>query len=264
MKILVTTSDQYIHLVEPHAEMFNKYWPGQDVTVLGFEETDLVLPDNFEYISLGRQENFGRHWTDPLIPYISTLEHEYFTLMMGDFFLTDNTDIEKVSMLEEEILTGQAEKAILDTHLSAYTLEYKPGIRKLAQNSPYRTTLHPAIWKREYFRRYLNPGLTAWDFEIQNMPESQRDGANIILPAMPAGIESNDPAEVMRQSAVNNAVKATNVYVKGIPIPRPNSDLPWGSPAGIKKEDILYICEHVSPRLCGQLKTVLKDGERYK
>ena len=192
------------------------------------------------------------------------LEHEYFALMMGDFFLTDFTDIEKVSMLKEEILTNQADKAILDTHLSAYTLEYKPGIRKLAQNSPYRTTLHPAIWKKEYFKRYLKPGLTAWDFEIENMPESKIDGANIILPALPMGIKSNNPAEIMRQSAVNNAVKATNVYVKGIPIPRPSSDLPWGSPAGIKKEDILYICEHVNPQLCDQLKAVLQDEKIYK
>lgn len=264
MKILVTTSDQYIHLLEPHAALFNKYWPNQDVTVLGFEKDVPQLPDNFSYVSLGNQSDFGRYWTNPIIPFMDSFDEEYFVLMMGDFFLTDYVDVDKISMLEQEVKSGNAKKAVLDTHLSAYTVEYKPGIRMLMQQAPYRTTLHPAIWNKEYFTSFLKPDCTAWDFEIQNMRQSQTDGATILLPEMPAGITSRDPAQIMRESAVNNAVKATNVYVKGVPIPRPNSDLPWGSPAGINKEDILFICKYVNPQLCEQLSAVLEDGKTYK
>ena len=265
MKILVTTSNQQLQLLEPHAALFNRYWPEQQVTILGFDTTNLpCLPDNFEYVSLGRQDDFDRYWTDPLIPYVKGLDEDYFVLMMGDFLLTDYVEIEKFKLLENEIKYGDADKVILDTHLSAYTVPYKPGIRELRQDAPYRTTLHPAMWKKEYFLKFLKPKLTAWQFETHNMSKSQHDKARILLPEMPPNIISTDPAQIMRESAINNVVKATNVYVKGAPIPRPNSDLPWGSPAGIRKKDIIFICQYVSPELCEQLESVLQDDKKYK
>jgi hypothetical protein len=96
------------------------------------------------------------------------------------------------------------------------------------------------------------------------MPESKHDGEIIILPAYPPEVSETDPAAMMFRSAPNNVVKATNVYEKGVPIPRWDSPLPWGSPAGIKKEDILFICEHVNPQLCNQLESVLQDEKIYK
>jgi hypothetical protein len=265
MKILVTTSNQQLRLLKPHATLFNRYWPGQQVTILGFDTIGLPrLPANFEYVSLGRQDDFGRYWTDPLIPYINELDEDYFVLMMGDFLLTDYVEIERLKALESEIINGDADKVVLDTHLSAYTVPYKPGIRELRQEAPYRTTLHPAIWRKEYFLKFLKPKLTAWQFEIHNMPESQRDEARILLPEMPPGITTTDPAQIMRESAINDVVRATNVYVKGVPIPHPSSDLPFGAPSSITKEDILFICQYVNPKLCEQLDLALEDGKRYK
>jgi hypothetical protein len=96
------------------------------------------------------------------------------------------------------------------------------------------------------------------------MPESQRDGALIILPACPDNISSNDPAEIMLASAINNVIKATNVYVKGVPIPHWGNNLPWGSPAGIKKEDILFIYDYIDPARRPHLESSLEDGKKYK
>ena len=265
MKILPPPSNQQLRLLEPHATLFNRYWPEQQVTILGFDTTNLPrLPDNFEYVSLGRQDDFGRYWTDPLIPYVKGLDEDCFVLMMGDFLLTDYVEIEKFKLLENEIKYGDADKAILDTHLSAYTVPYKPGIRELRQEAPYRTTLHPAIWRKEYFLKFLKPGLTAWQFEAHNMPESQHDNARILLPEMPSGITATDPAQIMRESAINDVIKVTNVYVKGIPIPRPNTGHPFGASSGITKEDILLICRHINPELCEQLESVLQDDKKYK
>lgn len=265
MKILVTTSNQQMGLLEPHATLFNRYWPEQQVTILGFNTINKPrLPDNFEYVSLGRQDDFGRYWTDPLIPYIKELDEDYFVLMMGDFLLTDYVETKKFNILESEVKHGDADKVILDTHLSAYTVPFKPGVRELRQEAPYRTTLHPAIWRKEYFLKFLKPNLTAWQFETLNMPESRRDKARILLPEMPAGITATDPAQIMRESAINDVVKATNVYVKGVPIPHPSSDLPFGAPSGITKEDILLICRYANPKLCEQLDLALEEGKKYK
>jgi hypothetical protein len=265
MRILVTTSDQYLHLLKPYTILFNKYWPNQNVTILGFDNTGIPeLPNNFDFVSLGNQNDFENYWSDPLIPYIDEVKEEYFVIMVGDFFLTDYVDTKRLKLLEDEIISGNADKALLDTHLSAYTTEYKTNIRKILQDAPYRTTLHPSIWKKEYFKKYLKPKLTAWDFEVQNMPESQCDGTTIVIPACPNGITSTDPAEIMLASAVNNIIKATNVYVKGVPFPRWGTNLPWGSPAGIKKEDILLIYDYIDPTKRPKIESILEDGKIYK
>jgi len=265
MRILITTIDQYLHLLVPTATLFNRYWPGQDVTILGFDDSNLPpLPDNFNYVSLGKQSDFGRYWTSPLIPYIDELEEDYFVVMCGDMLITDHVDAKDVQLLEDEIKTGNAAKALLDTHLSAYTAEYKEGIREVLPAAPYRTTLHPSIWRKEYFKRYLKPNFTIWDFEVKNMPESKHDGATIILPAYPPEISERDPAVMALRSAPNDTVKTTNVYIKGVPIPHWDSPVPWGSPAGIRKEDILFIYDYIDRTKRPHLEHILKNEKMYK
>jgi hypothetical protein len=254
MRILVTTSDQHLHLLTPYAILFNRYWSNQNVTILGFDDSNIPeLPDNFNFVSLGKQSDFGKYWTNPLIPYIDNIKEEYFAVMMGDMLITDYVDVEKMQLLEKEISCGNAEKAVLDTHLNAYSVKYKAGIVQLHPRAPYRTTLHPAIWRKEYFKKYLKPNLTAWDFEIKNMPESQNDGATIISCVSPPGLPPGDPAAMATAAAPNNLVKTANVYEKGVPFPRWGQQLPWGTPTGIRKEDILLIYDYF-----------LEDSKRYK
>ena len=54
MKIYISTSDKYVHLIEPFAFLFNKFWSSeQQVVVLGYNKPDFKLPKNFEFISMG-------------------------------------------------------------------------------------------------------------------------------------------------------------------------------------------------------------------
>ena len=265
MRILVTTSDQYLHLLEPYTTLFNKYWPNQDVTILGFDKTNIPgLPDNFEYVSLGKQSDFGRYWTNPLIPYIDEIKEDYFVVTCADLLITDYVDIERVQLLEKEISSGDAEKAMLDTHLNVYSTKYKAGMMQMLPNAPYRTSLHPAIWRKEYFKKYLKPNFTIWDFEIKNMPESYNDCATIISCTSPPNLPDVDPAALARIASSNNVVKIANVYEKGIPFPRWGSASPWGASAGIRKEDILLIYDYVDSTKRAILENILESGKSYK
>ncbi|KKK57355.1 hypothetical protein LCGC14_3055310, partial [marine sediment metagenome] len=55
MKVYVSTSNQYLHLVKIYAYLFNKFWnrPGQEVVVLGYDAPTFDLPDNFSFVSMG-------------------------------------------------------------------------------------------------------------------------------------------------------------------------------------------------------------------
>ena len=230
MKILVATSDNYSFLVEPYHTLFNKYWPNQEIVFLGFDESKVPpLPDNCSFHSLGKQEDFGSLWTDPLIPYIDSLEDEYFVFTVEDVMLMEPVDLEKAAILEEEIRDHGASKALLDTHLNHSTFSYKEGLRAMRGDAEYRTTLHPSIWRKEYFQKYLKPGMNAWDFEVQNMRESMNDGAIIV---------SLDQEE--------DLYSTSNVYRKGVPFPRYDCPRPYGSSSEeVNMEDIEFILGYV-------------------
>ena len=228
MKVLVATSNNYSFLIEPYYTLFNKYFPGQEIVFLGFDKRPhCELPENCSFVSLGNQSDFGKLWTDPLIPYIDSLEDEYFIFTVEDVMLLDHVDIKKFKILEDEIKNNRASKATLDSHLNKHTdpLHYigswddvwnddKPNLRVLHQGAPYRTSLHPSIWKKEYFQKYLRPGLSAWEFELSeiNNKEARQDGAKIIsLPDK------------------KDLYYTCNVYRKGVPFPRRNCPRPYGT-----------------------------------
>ena len=255
MKILVTTSNKYISLLSPYSVLFNKYWPDQQVVFLGYDNPNVPkLPNNFSYVSLGQQPKTA-DWTTPIIPYINSLKDDYFVITVEDNMLCGHVDTHKVEVLEKEIRLGNASKAMLDSHLNwnprffGRTHPYKEGMLKLDQRAQYRTSLSPAIWRKEYFLRYCKPNMTCWDFEIKNMPESQHDEAIII---------SLDQDEWL--------FKHMNVYIKGSPAPRFDQKLVWGSISGVSKEDILFIYKHL-PENVQQANKVyldrLKSGVLY-
>jgi hypothetical protein len=231
MKVLVATSNKYSFLLKPYSVLFNKYWPGQDVVFLGFEESKDIIPDlpeNFSFHSLGYQESFNGLWTDPLIPYIDSIPDEYFVFTVEDMMPMQPVDQDKMDTLEFEIKNSFAEKALLDSHMLPLCESYKSGLVKLSQDADYRTTLHPAIWRKEYFRRYLKPGMSAWDFEVKNMPESKIDKATILL-----------------LDQTKNLFEAANVYRKGVPFPRWDCPRPYGGD-NVNMQDVEYILEFIN------------------
>jgi len=247
VKILVSTSDKYSFLLEPFSILFNKYWPGNEIVFLGFDEKQVpTLPPNCSFHSLGTQSDFGSIWSDPLIPYIEALQDEYFVFTMEDVMLIGAVDKLKMQILEDEIKNKRAHKALLDSHLNNQAAAHKPGLLQLNQHANYRTTLHPSIWRKEYFLNFLKPGYTAWDFEIKNMTESKEDGATII---------SLDQEEFL--------YKSSNVYKKGEPFPRWSQPLVWGSTSGIRKEDINLIYSYIDPSYKEILNNILKEDKLY-
>ena len=60
------------------------------------------------------------------------------------------------------------------------TSDYEDGLVIFDQDVDYRLSLHPAIWKREYFLKYLKPSMSCWQFELKDNDKAKNDGARII------------------------------------------------------------------------------------
>ena len=183
MRLFLITSNKFTNVCPINIHFLNKYWAGQEIVLLGYEEVLHLknLPKNVTVEYLGKQESFGKSWTDALIPYFNNISDEYFFLLMDDFILLKPANKEQIALLETQIKTGKAQKAVAGGGLPlASTEETEKGILKFNQGIDYRATLHPAIWNRKYFLKFLRPNLTAWQFELDNNTLAKYDGANIV------------------------------------------------------------------------------------
>ena len=183
MKVFIVSSNKYAHVVPINLFFLEKYWPEADVTVLGYEglnEVDGFSHDQ-EVVILGSQDDFGKSWSSALIPYFEKTNHDYFVILVEDFILMNRVDHNKIRVLEGEIKSGRAQKAVIGGGLNKIdSTKWEDNLFLFNQGIDYRCTLHPSIWNRDYFLKWLNPGDTIWDFEVKNNAYIKNDGAIII------------------------------------------------------------------------------------
>jgi len=183
MKIIVTTCDSYMDVLKGFAYMFNKYWSSKaDVTILGYTPPTFYLPDNFEFISLGKQRDYGREWTTALIPFFKQLSDEYFILLLDDMYI-QNMDESLLHKAEEHMAKG-ADKIFL-VNLSGCVgiseREKDVNFNVVKQNFKFRASLQPSFIRRDYFLKYLRPEESVWQYEL-DFEAAKNDDAQILVP----------------------------------------------------------------------------------
>jgi len=159
--------------------MFNKHWSSDaEVTVLGYGIPPFELPDNFKFISLGEQEKYGRDWTSALIPFFEQLPDEYFVLLLDDFYISN---IDKSLLQKAERYAADGVEKIHLTNFCGRTFKEEKDVNfnTWEQDANYRLSLQPSIVRRDYFLKYLKPGKTVWEYELQSA--SMNDGAQILV-----------------------------------------------------------------------------------
>ena len=174
MKIIVTTSDNYHHLLPVFFYLYNKYW-GEPFDLVGHAKPECELPDNCTWVSLGEQQ-WPKKWSDQLRTYFEQ-QPDWFVWMMEDTFLKEkvrrNTNImDADSCTDTDIgridLTNDITK-----REHSFTLS---GI--LAHpNTRYRLSTQPSVWYKNFLLQYLTPGLSPWDFETQ---DPKNDGWRVL------------------------------------------------------------------------------------
>tara|TARA_R110000824_G_scaffold45728_1_gene132043 strand:+ start:13118 stop:13840 length:723 start_codon:yes stop_codon:yes gene_type:complete len=238
VKLILTTSNKYTYVCPLNIHFLNKYWPGQEVILLGYEEVERLqnLPENVEVHMLGQQDDYGTSWTDALIPFFQNLEEQHFVVLFDDMILMSAVDPEVIRRLEEEVVTGRAQKALIGGGMPlTSTTKMENGLLVFDQNMGYRATLHPAIWAKDYFLSFLEPNFSPWQFEILNENKARRDGAVII----------NDDYVYPQHP---HTFTTLNLYSKGNITINKNGEILDNQPSAkyFDKEDLLYIWEKIN------------------
>jgi hypothetical protein len=172
-------------MMPDYALLHNLYWDSKDdVCVLGFDVAPASLPNNFKFISMGVQSQYGTVWTDPIRKFFSNSKDEYFYLLLDDMFIVNYVNVELLKKILDEVKNIKYDKIILDgmTDEMCRGIPHTKSTILMDSDVNYRTTLHNSIWNREYFLKLLKHGYNIWDFEIKNMQESKSDKSSILYP----------------------------------------------------------------------------------
>lgn len=162
MKIIVTTSDKYLHLLPIFFYLYNKYW-GEPFELVGYTKPDNI-PDNCTFVSLGTQGPVNE-WSTDLRKYFAQ-QPDWFVWMMEDTFLKERVDLQTIN---RQILLDMGYGRIDLTNDIKKREHTNDGFMVSAHpHSRYRLSTQPSVWQKRFLLQYLTPGLSPWDFETQD------------------------------------------------------------------------------------------------
>lgn len=160
MKIIVTTSDNYHHLLPVFFYLYNKYW-GEPFELVGHKKPECELPDNCTWVSTGEQLG-PKEWSTQLRPYFEQ-QPDWFVWMMEDTLLKE--PVGNINLSVRNALVGRCS---LTNDLQKREHNKKQFIAIAHPESRYRLSTQPSIWNKEFLLQYLTPGMTPWEFETQD------------------------------------------------------------------------------------------------
>ena len=175
--IYVMTCNKYMRTLRGFAYLFNKYWyHEQPVTILGFDPPSFDLPNNFSFLSLGRDEDYPvNRWSDALLEFLHhPLTPKYFVMFLEDYWIKSSVNIRVVARAIDYCESrGDVLKLDLaeDRKFSKDVIPLNKllDIDLLMSNpeSQYHMSLYIGAWFRDKMKRVIVPGETPWQVELE-------------------------------------------------------------------------------------------------
>jgi hypothetical protein len=195
MKIIIPTCDKYRNIIEANKYTTNKFGGKDlDVTVLGFKKPDFDM-GNWKFISLG-EDTGPKNFSNDLMKFFNEdFTDEFFIYGNDDIVVVDQidvsliNDIEKMMRYDETIgrvaLTTASIKNFpnLDYYGRVNHHEEDRNVKFELWEAPrqqddYRLSLHYSIWRTSYFKKYLIPNISPWEWETRS--SAKGDGMKIL------------------------------------------------------------------------------------
>jgi len=183
--INVFTSDRYIHLLDGFTSLFNKYWgKEQQVFITGYNSPVNKLPENFFFTSVGSQDEYP--WGKTVTEALRFSKSPYCIILFNDYWFSKPIDIDfinyTIKMMEDNKNLG---KVHYERCNLMNVLDYNDKFHEVRQTSLYRTSLQPAIWRKEYLQKYLKNKYNPWEFERRGNVDAINDGTLILSSKVP-------------------------------------------------------------------------------
>ena len=162
MRIVVTTSNAYLHLIPVFTYLFNKYWSGeQEVTIVGYDIPKRELPKNFTFHSLGTQGDVSE-WSTDLRKYFESIPDKWLIWLMEDAIIKEPI---KEWRLNQLLTYTHKEVGRIDLTNDLVKRKHSPAkflnsdkneIFKADKKTNYRQSTQPSVWNRDFLLKYLS------------------------------------------------------------------------------------------------------------
>jgi hypothetical protein len=190
VRIFVLTSDHYIGSVRAFAFLFNQFWSkAQEVIVAGFKPPTFDLPSNFHFHSLGNMVDYPvNKWSDALIKLLHDYPDEVFALFLEDYWLSRPVNVQAVQMLYDYMhqFRNVLKMDLYSDRLYAGGMtDYNYcGYLDLIRSDPasqYHMSLMAGLWNRDLMLRFLIPGESPWQVELEGTPRVARAADEVMV-----------------------------------------------------------------------------------
>lgn len=188
MRVIVTTCDKMLWCLRPFAYLFNIYWSTlQPVLIGGYAEPEFALPDNFSFHQINKNNYPAEKWSDGVIQLFDAITDDYFVWMLEDYWLSrtvDNaaveslsaylamhSDVLRIDLTTDRAMSGRARDIGAWGHLDMVETPF---------DTPYQLSIQACVVNRRNMLRILRPGLTPWQFELQDGSRAIPSGMRVL------------------------------------------------------------------------------------
>lgn len=180
LKAYIPTCDRFIHLIEANIIGLEKYFPSEiDITIIGYTPPKFKLPPNVNFISLG-EDRGPMFWSTDLRGYFESIDDDFFIYLNDDGVLIKRVTLEDIEKISKELHSKVGRLSL--TH-DLYTRPHEhvdDMFIESSQTANYRCSTQYSIWNRKYLLKYLENGLTPWQFELNQSQKAKNDGFKIL------------------------------------------------------------------------------------
>ena len=183
-KVYLAACDDYLFALKATHYLFEKFWPTADVTVLGYKKPNFKFNKNWKFISMGKDPGVEK-WSNGLIDYFNSIEDTHIIFGVEDHppIKPVKTDIiEKMLHLMSDEKVGKITltEDLGNRQFDFHSIKNGAQIIKTSQTADYRLSTQYAIWRKDYFLKYLKRDMNPWDFEIYGSARAKNDGYDIV------------------------------------------------------------------------------------
>lgn len=176
--IYIITCDKSNHVLNVTIPLLEKYWNiTKSVKILGFKEPEIDLPNDYEFISMRPKQLSIDDWGRDIASVIEKDNNEIVMFMLDDFLPIDYVNPELLELLLLKFENSEVFRCALgiDMHFWGYDVENEHTdfkLIKMKQNTSYRVTTQPSLWRKSELLKYLKNTTNPWSFETDNNPNN--------------------------------------------------------------------------------------------
>ena len=172
LAVLVISCDNYQDAWGPFFGLFAKFWPDCPYRrYLGTNQKDFNHP-NVTVIRSGSDIS----WADNVRSYLEQIDEHYVISILEDFFISRPVQTDVVEKAFDLVLRDGIDWFGLILPKKGNRYRGEQDVYYVDSHDDYCVSTSIAIWKKDAFISLLEPGTSAWDFEVRNSKKVNESG----------------------------------------------------------------------------------------